>query len=372
MKTILILIQKEFIQVFRNRIMLPIIFVLPVIQLVIMVYAANLNMKNINLSVADHDHSPVSVKLIDKFKASPFFTVTYAEPNHNAESILVTGNTDILMVIPKGFERNLFREKSSELQLLFDAVNASKAGIAQGYCQGIIADFNQDLFLSEGVVSKDMAQFKQIDIGYRFRFNPELDYKIYMASGILVILVTVVSMFLSALNLVREKEIGTMEQINVTPIRKYQFIIAKLMPFLIIALVELAFGLVVAKILFNLPMLGSLPLLFGVALVYLTGALGLGLLVSIFSESQQQVMFMSFFVFIIFILMSGIFTTTESMPQWGQWLNTINPVYYFMRVVRMILLKGSGFSDFASEVYALLIYAFVSVALAVRLYRKRA
>jgi ABC-2 type transport system permease protein len=193
-----------------------------------------------------------------------------------------------------------------------------------------------------------------------------------MFSGILVIVVTLIGMFLTALNLVREKELGTAEQMNVTPIRKYQFILAKLLPFLMIGLFELAFGLVIGRILFDLPIRGSLLVLFGTATVYLIVALGIGLFLSTISETQQQMMFIAFFFMITFILMSGVFTPAESMPDWAQKINVLNPMAYFMKAIRMILLKGSGFSDVAREFYSLGIYAIAILSLAILNYRKTA
>ncbi len=177
-------------------------------------------------------------------------------------------------------------------------------------------------------------------------------------------------MFLSALNFVSAKEMGTVEQINVTHIKKYHFIIGKLLPFWFIALFELAFGLTVGKLLFNIPIVGSLPLLFGFASIYLFVVLGIGLFISTVSNTQQQVMFLCFFFMIIFILMSGLFTPTESMPEWAQQVNIINPFAYFMKVIRMILLKGSGFIDIKNEIIALGTYAVIILSLAVWKYRK--
>jgi ABC-2 type transport system permease protein len=199
-----------------------------------------------------------------------------------------------------------------------------------------------------------------------------MNYKIFMLPGILVILVTMIGMMLTALNLVREKELGTAEQINVTPIRKYQFIIGKLLPFWIIANFELSFGLLVGKIFFQLPMEGSIALLFLFASVYLLLVLSIGLFLSTVSNSQIQVMFLLFFFFISFILMSGIFTPVESMPDWAIKVNTINPVAYFIRVIRMVLLKGSGFADITRELFALGIYAAIMMSLATWRYRKAA
>ena len=177
-------------------------------------------------------------------------------------------------------------------------------------------------------------------------------------------------MFLTALNLVREKELGTIEQINVTPIRKVHFIIGKLFPFWIIALFELGFGLTIGRIFFDLPMLGSIPLLFLFAGLYLFSILGIGLFLSTLSDNQQQVMFMTFFFMLMFILMSGIFTPVESMPVWAQKVNIINPFAYFMKVMRMVLLKGSGIQDIRQEIFAMMIYAMGILSLAVWRYRK--
>ena len=191
-----------------------------------------------------------------------------------------------------------------------------------------------------------------------------------MVPGILVLLITVISLFLSGMNLVREKEIGTIEQINVTPIKKHQFIIGKLVPFWIIALFELAFGLVLGKLMFHIPIEGNLFLVFGVASLYLLVVLGIGLFISTITENQLQSMFFSFFFALVFILMSGLFTSVESMPDWGQFINKLNPIAYFIRVIRMILLKGSGIKDILYEIGALTFYAISILSLAVWRYRK--
>ncbi len=370
MKTILTIIQKEFIQVFRDKTMLPMIFVVPIVQLVVLVYAANLEMKGINLYVVDNELSPVSRELVNKFKGSPFFEVENTITLKEAENQMKSGKADVIMRIPSGFEKKLVKENNSDIQLLFNAINSTTAGISSGYCKRIIIDFNQDIIINSGNIYPELAQLEKINIETAFWYNPQLNYKIYMSSGILVILVTVISMFLSGMNLVKEKELGTIEQINVTPIKRYHFIIGKLIPFLIIALFELAFGLILAKILFDLPMLGSLPLLFLVATVYLTTTLSLGLFMSTMANTQQQVMFLSFFFMLVFVLMSGIFTPTESMPVWAQKLNYINPISWFMKIIRMILLKGSGFSDIKTEFFALTGYGITILSLAVLKYKK--
>ena len=209
-----------------------------------------------------------------------------------------------------------------------------------------------------------------IEIKSAYWFNAELNYKFYMAPGILVVLITVVGMLLGGMNLVREKELGTIEQINVTPIKKWQFIAGKLLPFLFIGLFDLAFGLLVAKLAFNIPIQGSLVLLFSLAAVYLILVLSWGLFISTISDTQQQATFVSFFSLIVFILMSGLFTPVESMPQWAQNLDYINPLFYFVKIMRSVLIKGSNFIDILNEFVALSAFAISMFSLAIFRYRK--
>ncbi len=372
MRTIIIIIQKEFTQIFRNKTMLPMIIVVPLVQLLILVYAASLDMKSINLLIIDNDLSTTSRNLESKFTASPFFNVENSISISQAQNKMMEDNADVILTIPQGFEKLLVKENSSELQLLLNAINGTKASITNAYCQRIIIDYNQNIILNSGNVYPELADYKMINIETSFWYNPRLDYKIYMSSGILVILVTIIGMILTGLNLVREKEIGTVEQINVTPIKKSEFLIGKLVPFLIIGLFELAMGLTIAHFLFKLPFEGSLWLVFGTAIIYLVTMLSFGLFLSTISETQQQLMFIAFFLYMIFILMSGLFTPTDTMPIWAQKLNYLNPVAYFMKIVRMILLKGSGFKDILNEVIALTIYASLMLGLSVVKYKKRA
>ncbi|MBM3435133.1 MAG: ABC transporter permease [Bacteroidetes bacterium] len=364
------IIQKEFIQIFRDRTMLPVIFIVPVVQLVVLVYAATFEMKHINMVVVDKDLSSTSRRLVSKFEGSPFFYINQATFSlQEAEDLITRDKANVILNIPAGFEKNLFRENHARLQLQVNAINATAAGLTNAYANYVISDFNRNI-VAENVNYIAPLQLKSISVNYSFWYNPDLNYKIYMLPGILVILITIIGMFLAALNIVREKEMGTIEQINVTPIAKYQFIFGKLFPFWVIALFELAFGLTIGKILFHIPMVGNLFVLFGFTAVYLIVALGLGLFVSTLANTQQQVMFIMFFFMLTFVLLSGIFTPVESMPKWAHYLNIINPYAYFMRVIRMILLKGSGFWDISKEFFSLMIYGAVILGLAVWRYRK--
>ncbi|PID91901.1 MAG: ABC transporter permease [Bacteroidetes bacterium] len=370
MRILATLLVKEFKQIFRNRFMLPVIFILPVVQMVLLTYAASLEMKDIRLSVVDQDLSAASRLLVSRFRASPFFSISHAGQDYGAALAEIRADrVDVVLQIPAGFEQKLYREGYTELELTVNAINATEAGLINFYCSQIVSSCNAQIrteFFGHGLD----GGFERVDMSSTLWYNPLIDYKIYMFSGILVILVTMIALFLTALNLVREKEMGTTEQINVTPIRKYQFIVAKLLPFWLIAIFELAFGLVVGRLLYNLPMVGSLGLLFLLAAVYILLILGFGLFLSTVSQTQQQLMFVAYFFMITFILMSGVFTPVEAMPEWARKVNVINPVAYFMKVIRMILLKGSDFVDVAGEFYRMLVYAAVMLSLAVLNYRK--
>ncbi len=368
MRTILYILQKEFTQIFRNKTMLPIIFVLPIVQLLILSYAATFEMKNIKVHIADMDKSSSSRALIAKFKGSDFYTiVNYSDAYKTAETDLKTNEADMVLQIPEHFERDLMREDEAKLQVTINAINGSAAGLMNAYTFSIIKEYNSNVLIETYGTKLEMP----IQTTISYWYNPQLDYKTYMVPGILVLLVTIIGMFLSAMNVVREKEIGTIEQINVTPIHKYQFIVGKLIPFWVIAMFELAFGLVVAKIIFTLPILGNVGIVFTVATVYILAVLGMGLFVSTITNTQQQAMFIAWFFMLVFIMMSGLFTPVESMPNWAQQFNIINPIAYFIKVMRMVLLKGSGFADILSQLLSLIVYAVAVFMLAVGLYRKK-
>mgnify|MGYP000610352658 CR=1 FL=1 len=374
MRTILIIIRKEFIQIFRNTIMLRMLIILPVIQLVVLVNAVTFEMKRITMVVVDNDLSYTSRLLNDKFRSSGFFKVRASEFSlPAAETYLANGYADMILVIPTGFEKDLERDagqKNGNLQVVVNAINNMKAGLIHNYTQNILNNFAAGIIA--GKTTGTSVSMKKTDITYSYWYNPRLNYKIIMLPGILVVLVTIVGMFMTALNLVREKETGTAEQINVTPVKKYQLMTGKLVPFMIIALFELSIGLLVGFLFFNLPFHGNLIVLFLFAFTYLLAALGLGLLLSTMADTQQQVMFLAFFFLILFIMMSGLFTPVESMPLWAQRANIINPFAVFVKVIRMILIKGSGINDIAPYFAHMSVYAIIMISLAVWRYRKTA
>ena len=372
MKTIIFIIQKEFRQIFRDKGMLPIIFVLPLIQLLILSNAASFEVQNIKFSYIDHDHSTASRELISKFQASKSFKIANQFDTKSAANIeMQKGNVDIILEIPTHFERNLITDKTTTLSVSINAIDGASAGVENVYISQIIGTYNQKiqsqlLHYNDGSI---VAPQNIVTIP-SFWYNNTLNYKTYMVPGILVLLVTMITLFLSAMNIVREKEIGTLEQINVTPIRKYQFIIGKLFPFWILGLVILTIGLLIAKFVFNVPMLGSLGLIYAFTSVYLLLILGIGLFISNHTDTQQQAMFIAWFFMVIFLLMSGLFTPIESMPNWAQNITLFNPIRYFVEIIRMVMLKGATFSDITTQFSIITAYAIILNTLAVFSYKK--
>jgi ABC-2 type transport system permease protein len=372
MRTILYLIRKEFLQIFRNKFISRAIFAVPIVQMLILVPAVTFEIKNIRLCIIDNDQTSESRGLITKLEGSTFFKVTYSTFSENeANNLLLNNKCNLVLNIPSGFGRDLVTGKPVKLMTSVNAINASTAQLSWAYLNGVIRDYNMSL-LNENIVQMPVVQAPRIVVTSRYWFNETLNYKYYMLPGILGILVTAIGFLLAGLNMVREKEIGTIEQINVTPVRKYQFIIAKMVPFFIIGLIDLAAGLLIGKIAFNIPFIGSISLLFMCSAIFMVAVLGLALFISTFSYTQQQYMFIAFFCMIIFILMSGIFTPYESMPRWAQDFNLINPVAYLMRINRMVMLKGSTIHDISREIYSLIIIAICFTSFAVRRYRKTA
>lgn len=372
MKTILFIIQKEFKQIFRNKGMLPIIFILPLVQLIVLSNAASFEVRNIKFSYIDKDHSAASRELISKFETSHYFKIINEFPSKKEANLeMQKGTVDVILEIPIHFEKNLLKDKKSNLLVSINAIDGAAAGVTNVYIMQIIAGFNQkiqtELFQYNDAM---LVQPQNIETIPSFWYNKTLNYKTFMVPGILVLLVTMLSLFLSSMNIVREKEIGNLEQINVTPIKKHQFIIGKLFPFWVIGLMVLTVGLTIAKLVFNVPILGNIFLIYGFTSVYLILILGIGLFISNHTETQQQAMFIAWFFTVIFILMSGLFTPIESMPTWAQKITLLNPIRYFVEVIRMVMLKGAGFQEIKMQLGIIAFFAFAINGLAVWSYKK--
>jgi ABC-2 type transport system permease protein len=371
MRTIFYLIQKEALQVLRDRVMLFQILAIPVIQLLIIVNAATFEVKQAKVHLVDNDHSQVSRRIADAFRGSERFVITERTASADAANeSLDAGRVDLILHVPTGFERKLMRREAPDVRLLVNGTDGS-AGVMQSYAQQILqrvgAEVGREL---QPQVQTAAASGVTLDVRSRLWYNATLEYDDFMAPGILAILVTLIGTLLTAQNIAREQEIGTIEQLNVTPITKGQFIAGKLVPFWVLGLFEFGFGLFIAWLAFAIPMQGSLLLLFGATGVYLIVALALGLWISTVVNTQQQAMFVTFFVLVLYLFMSGLFTPVASMPTWAEWVAELSPLLHFIEVIRAVLMKGAGLMDVWSPIAILAGYGAVVLTVAVRQYSK--
>jgi ABC-2 type transport system permease protein len=370
MRTLKFLLQKEFLQIFRDKNLLRQIIIAPIIQLMILPWAANYEVKNISLAIVDHDHSGYSRKLQTKIFSSGYFKpADHCASYTDAYRLVELEKADIILEIPANFEKNLVRENKQKVFLAVNAINGVKALVGSSYLGNIIAAYNSELRLLWAQPQR-FSPVPVIEITSSNWFNPQLNYKIFMVPGILVFLVTMLGGMMCALNIVREKEIGTIEQINVTPIKKYHFILGKLIPFWVIGMFVFTVGLTIARVVYGIVPLGSVGLLYAFLSVYLLAVLGMGLLISTYADTQQQAMSLSFFFIMIFNLLSGLYTSIESMPGWAQVITWFNPLSYFIEVMRMVVLKGSGFHDIQNHLLIIFIFAIVFNIWAILNYRK--
>jgi len=371
MRALKFLLQKELRQISRDPAIFRILFIMPIIQLLILPLAADYEIKNINLGVVDRDHSEYSRKLVNKIISSGYFRLKdYGNSFPKALHTIEQDKTDLILEIPSHFERDLVQDNEATLFVAVNAINGVKAGLGGAYIQGIIQDYNQ-------VVRTQWIQYPKfnpqatIEVTSSDWYNPHMNYQVFMVPGILVMLVTMIGSSFAASNIVKEKEMGTIEQINVTPIKKYQFILGKLIPFWMIAITVLTIGLVIARLVYGIVPLGNYLTIYLFASIYLLAILGLGLLLSTYAQTQQQSMLVSFFVTMIFNLLSGLYTPIESMPEWAQWITKFNPVSYFIEVIRMVMLKGSGLADIKYHILAVIGFAVFFNGWAVINYKKR-
>jgi ABC-2 type transport system permease protein len=371
MRTLRFILQKEFRQIFRDPAIIRLIFMMPVIQLIVLPMAADYEMKNINLAVTDRNHSEYSRQLVNKIKASGYFKLTAINQSYRQSlNDIELDKADLILEIPAGFEKELIHENNSTLSVSINAINGTKASLGGAYLQNILRDYNREIRMKWIQLPRFNTE-PQIDITYSNWFNPQMNYKYFMVPGILVLLLTMVGANLTAINIVREKEIGTIEQINVTPIRKHHFILGKLIPFWILGLIILTLGFAVARVVYGIIPAGSFLTIYAFAAIYLLAVLGLGLLISTYAATQQQAMLISFFLMMIFILMGGLYTSIDSMPEWAKWITRFNPVSYFIDVMRMVVLKGSSLADIKKQLLIITAFAILLNSWAIISYRKR-
>jgi ABC-2 type transport system permease protein len=366
----LVLARAEVLHVVRDKATLVQIIVMPLVQLLLLSNVATFAIRQSPVYVVDFDRSSTSRGLVSRLTSSGLFNIVGQSASPAlADDAMLRGDVTLVLTIPHDFEASLTRTNTAPLHIDVNAEKGSAAGIVQSYVAQILESYSNEIAAHRGLMPT--RRIGRVETVMRGRYNPTLDYKQYMVPGILVALVTMIGTLLTAQNIAREKEMGTLEQLNVTPITKAQFITAKLLPFWVLALLDLALGLIVAHFVFSVPVRGSLILLFGSAAVYLVVALAIGLWISTLVETQQQAMFVSFFILMIYLLMSGLFTPVDSMPRWVQLLSELNPVRHFVTIARAILMKGAGIVEIARPLGILAVYGAVVLSLSIRQYSKR-
>lgn len=371
MRSLYFLLEKEFKQMFRSKGLLRTLFIAPVIQLILMPLAANYSVKNISLAVVDYDHSTYSAQLIHKITASGHFKLTsYSKNNEEAMQQIESDKADLVLEIPVNFEQNLVRENRQKINVRVNAIEGVKAGLGGAYLGSILADFNAEI-RTRWADNPKITQGSGISIMPINWFNPFLNFYIFIVPGILVTLITSIGIMQTAFNLVKEKEIGTIEQINVTPVKKQYFILGKLLPFYFLSVVIFTVGLLVGYLFYNVFPVGSFFTMYVSLFAYLFALLGFGLLLSTYSETQQQTMSLAFFFLNILNMMSGLFTSIDSMPQWAKVVTGCFPVSHFIKTMRMIMLKGSTLGDVSFHIWAMVGIGIVFNTWAVWNYRKR-
>lgn len=374
-RTVGVLLRKEFRQVRRDRVMLIQIFAIPLVQLLVLANAATFEIRDSRMFIVDESRGSDSRGLARRFAASDYFSIDGVSSSvRPANERMMAGDVALILHLPADFDRDLGRGEVASVQIVTSAEDGAAAGIVANYARTIVADFAAGRGRAGGAARLIAAGSigPGVEIRTRGWYNEELDYQQHMVPGILVVLVTIIGTLLTSMNIVREKEIGTLEQLNATPLRRSEFIAGKLLPFWILALLELAFGLIVARLVFDIPMRGSLALLFGAGGIYLVVALGVGLWISTVTETQQQAMFVTYFFLMINLFMSGLFTPIASMPGWGRAAAELIPLKHFIEIARAVLVKGAGADALALPLLALVAMGLVVFTVSVRQYSKTA
>jgi ABC-2 type transport system permease protein len=376
MGRIIHLVRKEFIQAFRDPRMFVIIFIAPIFQLFLFGYAVTTDVKNITIAVMDRDRSLASRDLVRAVLNSGYFTfIGEVDTDEEIAEALVNTRADVVLVFPERFADRLDRGEAAPLQVLLDGSESNSSGVAMGYLQKILVTYGRGeidarMDRLSGLTGSGKRPEPWVTPEIRYQYNPELKSSWYMVPGVLGMILMVITMILTSLAITREREIGTMEQLVVTPIKPWELVAGKMIPFAIIGMVDVTLILVVAAGHFGLPMVGSIGLLYFATLIFLFTTLGMGLLISTLSQTQQQAMFLALMVMMTSILLSGLMFPIANMPEPAQWITYANPLRYFLVIVRGVILKGNGLFILAPEFFMLFSLGAIVFSLAVARFNK--
>ena len=367
-------IKKEFLQFKRDPKMFALILIAPVIQLIFLGYAATLDVKNINTAVLDFSRSAESREFIRKFSETEYFQIDkYVTGYDELENLIDNGEILLGLIIHPNFEKNIYRNEPAKVQAVFEGSDGNTAGIAAGYLQSIVRDYASEIILNtQARTGKKFAAIPSVDAETRVWYNPEMKTRNFMVPGIVGLLLMIITLILTSLAIVKEKEIGTMEQLIVTPIKPHQLIIGKLVPFTIVGMASVVIVLTAMKFIFGIGVRGSATFLFVSTFIYVLSLLGFGLFISTISKTQQQAMMLSIFVVMLpMIYLSGFAFPIENMPKIIQYVTYIIPLRYFITIIRGIILKGIGFAELWDELLILFMMGISILYLSSLRFKKR-
>lgn len=371
---------KEFIQALRDPRMRIVLFIPPIMQLIVFGFAANTDISNISLAVRDLDRTPESRELIERFSSSGYFRITrIAASPADVRRWMDAGQISAALEIPGGFAREVRLRRGSTLQVLVDGTDSNTASVVVAYAQTIAGEYSRQILKERLEKTPDLPPqlrktfYSQGGIALESRafFNPNLESRNFYVPGIIALLIMLVTLILTCMSIVREREIGTMEQIIVSPIRPAELILGKTIPFAIIGYIDMTLVILVGVFLFDIPIRGSIPLLLGAATLYLLSSLGIGLFISTISRTQQQAMMTMFFFFLPAILLSGFIFPIANMPEVVQYLTYANPLRYFLIIIRGIFLKGNGLAVLWPQMLALAVIGSAVFTFSALRFRKR-
>jgi len=367
MNILLIFLKKEFLQLARDKRLLPLIFIAPVIQLLILGYAATFDVKKIPLLVVDYDKSQDSRELMQSFLNSGYFVnKAYEDDIRKVDDYFERGYIRVALIIPIGFAKSIHAGRDINIQIIYDGADIITTSIAIGYANLIVNSFSANT----QVEFKDIRKLA-IKPELRIWYNQELKTAYFMVPAIFALLLTIITVAIGSMSIVKEKELGTIEQLVVTPISGYHIIAGKMSPFIFITMIEVAVVSFVANKLFNVPLRGAIVDLFIASLIFLLSSLGIGLLISILVSTQQQAMMAAIFLYFLpSILLSGFVFPIENMPKWVQPISYILPVTYFIEILRGIFLKGATISDLQSNYIALVIIGIIIFSISTLKFKK--
>ena len=363
MSTLKVLIRQEVLQFKRNTFLPKLVVVFPVMMMLVLPWVTTMDVRHVNVSVVDNDHSTFSTRLINRIAANDYFTLQSVTTSFDLSmQQLEDGEVDAILEIPKDYEKSFVTGNLKKVNVSANSVNSIKGSLGNQYLVQTLSGAINEMRNSNAPVKNGGL------IAIQNRYNPTLEYRNFMIPGLLLIIITG---FLPALNFVGEKEAGTIEQINVTPVSRFSFTLAKLIVYWVAGLIVLTLALLVIWLVYGLTSVGSILIIYVAAFLFILVISGFGLIASNLSSTMQQAIFFMFFFVMVFMLMSGLFTPTESMPKWAEYLTYILPPRYFVSTMRAVFLKGATLYDMRYNFYALAVFAIVMNLGAALTYRKQ-